>query len=174
MTLAVSSLTGTPGVGPWSGGLAMTFTNFSTAGESLSGDVAFNLSTSNGIDITDTMSGSSLTYTNSANKVSTIRGYNFTIGYNKNTNAYTVNVSGTTSRSDLGGYVSFSTSSPILGNFNNTPDNPTSGTLLVSGINNSKLRLTALSNTNVQLEVDNGSGTFGTPSTTTWATISAL
>lgn len=175
MTLVLSSKTGTPGVGAWSGNLTMTFSNLTMSGEHLTGDVIINLSTSNSSNINATLSGSSLSVTNSIGKVTILSGYNLTVAYDKTTNAYTIGASGTVNRSDLGGTVSFNTSLTLAGSFNNIPDNPVSGVLLVTGANNSKLRLTAVDNNFVELAVDaNGDGTYETTSTTTWAAIDAL
>jgi len=174
-TVVLNSVTGTPGTGAWSGSITMTFSNMTLSGTSVSGDMTFKLSSTNSSDIGGVLSGSSISVTNATGKVDTLSGYNFTLGYNKSTTAYTLDATGTVSRSDLGGTVSFSTPSTLAGKFSNRPDNPVSGVFLVTGANNSKLRMTAIDNSYVKLEVDaNGDGTYEFATTKTWAEISAL
>ncbi|MBI3903996.1 MAG: hypothetical protein HY306_13810 [Nitrosomonadales bacterium] len=174
-SLVLSSATGTPGIGAWSASLTMTFSNFASSGESITGDMTFSISTNNSSDMNEVLSGSSFSVTNSTGKVATLSGYNYDMAYNQSTLAYTFNATGTVSRSDLGGAVSFNTPSPLVGNFSNNPDNPVSGVFLVTGANNSKLRMTAIDNISVQLEVDaDGNGTYETSTTKTWAGIAAL
>lgn len=175
MTLLLSSAAGTPGTGAWNATMTMTFSDFTVSAEHLTGDISMQLSANGSSDISATISGSSLGFTNSAGKVSTMTGYSFSMAYNDITKAYTSGGSGTLTRSDLGGAVSFNTSSVFAGNFANNPDNPMSGTLYIGGANNSKLRLTAIDNIYVELAVDaNGDGAYETTATTTWAAISDL
>ncbi len=175
LTLAISALSGTPGVGAWSTAMTMTFSNLTVDGETLAGDTAISLSTSDSVSVNATLTGSSLSYTKTTGTSETISGYNFSVAYNNSSNAYTVSGTGTTGNSSLGGTVTFNTTSAFAGNFNNNPDNPISGVLVATGANNSKVRLTALSNLNVQIEVDaNGDGTYESSSTTTWAALDAI
>lgn len=152
----------------------MTFANFTMAAEQITGDITISLVSSNGSDISAALSGSSLSYTDLTG-ITILSGYSITVTYSNITNNYTIAATGTVSDAALNGTMSFSSSTVLAGNFNNNPDNPTSGVLLVTGANNSKLRVTALDNTNVQLAVDaDGDGTYETTSTTTWAAITAL
>lgn len=66
--------------------------------------------------------------------------------------------------------ISFSTPTPFNTRFQDTY--PSSGTMLIAGANNSKIRLTALSKTQVKQELDaNGDGTYENNSTVAWNTL---
>jgi len=159
-----------------SGALTMTFADFNVSGEHVSGDITVALSTDDSSNISATLSGSSLSLTNSTGKASKITGYTLAMTYNNVTNAYALSASADTlTRSDFDGSVSFSTPTAFSGNFANSPENPTSGILVVTGANGSKVKLTAIDNTVVELAVDaNGDGTYESTSNMTWDAIDAL
>lgn len=85
---------------------------------------------------------------------------------NENTGAYTFDMEGTVSDSDLGGFVTMQTTTPFTGV---EPNDPGSGVLVVTGADNSTLTLVALDSVNVELRVDeDGDGTPEEIIPTTW------
>ncbi len=66
--------------------------------------------------------------------------------------------------------ISFATNTPFV--TRNTNYYPSSGVLLISGANDSKVRLTALSSTQASVELDaNGDGTYEGNTTVNWNTL---
>jgi hypothetical protein len=66
--------------------------------------------------------------------------------------------------------ISFSTTTPLVSRA--TDQYPSSGVLEITGGGNSRLRMTALSNTQVKQELDaNGDGTYEGSSTVNWDTL---
>lgn len=82
----------------------------------------------------------------------------------------TVTLNGSFSASAIGGRVIVSTVAPVvtLG----TDAHPTSGQVVVTGASGTHLRVTALSNTQAELELDaNGDGAYETNAVVTWANL---
>jgi hypothetical protein len=103
---------------------------------------------------------------------------NFTIIFTEDasTPLYTMNVDGTLDSQALGGHVTLHTTAPFV-SANIDGNNPDSGSMLITGANNSSVKVTALGGDNVQLDVDaDGDGMVdpdGT-SSTKWTTLEAL
>lgn len=84
--------------------------------------------------------------------------------------AATVTINGSFSATSIGGRVTVSTLQPIRQLA--TDPFPSSGQVLVTGANNSRLRITVISNTQVRLELDaDGDGTFESNNVVTWSSI---
>lgn len=170
------------------GTMIMSNINFNAAGSIVSFDATFNLSfTSSGGSATatgdmhqatdpttndTTISGSSLTFTDSVYGNEAMQNYSITTDINGNTTAMTF----TYASSALGGTATFNLVTRFMYNLGSMFPNTGSG--MVTGGNSTKLKVTVLGDENaagnqVQLELstDNGA-TYGAPAYVTWASIS--
>jgi hypothetical protein len=181
-SLTYSSVNGTYGTAPYSTGLAISFKGFAITTPQLTlsktGSLSLSADVVNTNSITQTLSAPSLTvsitYAGGAAQTNTLSSYqasstksaDTTYGYLR---SYTV--SGTVTSSVLSSLpVTFSTSTPVV--TRGTDAYPASGVFLVTGANNAKLKLTAVSNSQVLQELDaNGDGTFESSSTVFWNTL---
>ena len=107
-------------------------------------------------------------------------GYTDTLGFDAGTafmtsldnasESATLSVNGGFSSHLLGGHVAITTSTPLFQA--NTDDYPSSGVVLVTGASGSKLLLTVISSSQVQLQLDaNGDGSYESTSTVAWSTL---
>ena len=89
-------------------------------------------------------------------------------GYNSKT-TYTIN-GGVTSSAFGSQTIAFATTTPLV--VYGTQVYPAEGSMTITGASNTRLRLTALSNTQVQEELDaNGDGTYESTTTVAWNTL---
>jgi len=177
----VGNVSGTFGSTNYSAALTLAFVNFSVASAqySVTANGTLSLSTTaSGVNSLDqTLSTPSLamsaTFAGVPQTISlssysaTVRRrpdptYTFTTSYS---------LSGSLTSSSLSSQtVAFSTPSPIISRYFDLY--PSTGVLLITGANSSKLRLTALSNTQVSQELDsNGDGTYESIKTVNWNTL---
>lgn len=95
----------------------------------------------------------------------TLSGYVFVASRNQATGAFAVSVTGTLSSSEIGGAVTFDTLVPLTG----VGDVPSAGEVLITGAGNASVLVRILSETAVELHVDeNGDGTVDAVITTAW------
>jgi hypothetical protein len=96
-----------------------------------------------------------------------LSGYTAEFTSNDNTGAYTFQVSGSVSSSEIGGSVTFETITPFSGV---DPDDPEAGELRITGAGGSTLAVVALNRTEVELQLDEtGDGVPEEVIATTWA-----
>lgn len=171
-------LTGTPGVTTaWSIAADFSFNNVSvqqgsTAGR-LDGDMAFRLSTSDSITDSGSVSGSSLTVVQNG-RTATLSGYRINYTEDTNTAAYTLSIDGNVYDSKLGGTVQVTTTQAFSGT-DITAGTPDTGSLTITGANNTSVMLTAQGGGNVQLQIDsNGDGQVDSVVNTTYNQLSSL
>lgn len=181
LTLAITSLTGTFGTAPYSAGMSMSFGGFTVAtaqySATMNGSLSLSVADNGTNSSTETLSAPSLTVsatyagvtrtrTLSSYSASNTKSPDATYGYLR---SYTA--SGTVTSSALSSQaVTFSTPTTIVRRGGD--DYPYTGVFLVTGANQTKLKLTALSNSQVLEELDaNGDGTFESSSTVAWNTL---
>ena len=181
VTLAVNSLSGVFGSNVYSTNITMVFGNFSVADGLFIGTlggsmgVALNVTgpdsyvanaNSPSLQVTGNYSGVIRTQTLQTFGATATRLPDVTFGY---TTSFTF--SGTLISSDLSSQaVAITTLTPFL--TRGIDVYPTSGVMLVTGAANSKLRLTAISNTQVLEELDaNGDGFFESLTAVNWNTL---
>lgn len=182
MSVSFSSITGTYGIAPYSMGVTLSFSGFTLATTQYSAGMTGSLSLSANVvsanSITQTLSAPSLTmsfsFAGGAVQTSTLSSYqasstkspDATYGYVRSST-----VSGTITSSVLSSQsVVFSTPTALV--TRGTDGYPSTGVLLISGASNTKLKLTAQSNTRVLQELDaNGDGNFESSSTVFWNTL---
>ena len=150
--------------------MSLDITNFqvTTAEDVLTtnGDTTVRLNTLNTPAVLASVSGLSLT-ADSNTQSRTLTNYltEQTLDAGQTPSPYTMDSSGTLNSSELGGVVDYATE-VIFQGFDN--DYPSSGELLVSG-DNSSVRLTAIDNVNVQVDIDNnGDDVIDETIVTTW------
>lgn len=173
------TITGDPQIAgtAWNATATFTFTNLSitdaTGTNAVDGDFTFSGSTADGITTTGTLSGTSLAVKQSSGPTLTLQNYSITGIVNSNTTVVSVYGSGRVTDSSLNGYIDFqiSASTPLVAS---GALDPSSGAMTITGANNSSIKLTVISSTSVQLQVDeNGDGTAETTVTKSWSEISA-
>lgn len=178
----INTLTGTYGTLPYSVSVTMTFGNFSLTAPSftasLNGDitVAGSKSGTNAFTLTvssTSMSGSA-TY-GSLTRTRTLSNYSATetrVPDATYTYLSTVTIQGTLTSSGFNGTRSVTFSTPTAIVRRGTDTYAYTGVLLIQGAQNSALRLTALSNTQVQEDLDsNGDGVYESTSVVNWNTL---
>lgn len=165
----------------YSMGMTLTFGNFTVTGTqvaaSANGSLSVNLTHTGTYAWTETVSTPSLTVSGSfmgATRTRTLSNYSATATRTPNaTSTYTTSYSfsGAVQSSALGNQTFlFATGTPFVKN--GSEYYPSSGNMVITGANNSKLRLTGISNTQATLELDaSGSGTYGAPVTVNWSDI---
>lgn len=165
----------------FSAGLTMIFSNFSVAKSQFSANVNGNLTFSivaSGLNATSaTVSTPSLAVSGTyggTTRTRSLANYSATFARTPSptytyVTSYTLN--GFLTSSSLSSQaISFATPTPIVTRY--TDYYPSSGVLLITGGNNSKIRVTAMSNTQVTQELDaNGDGTYESNSTVSWNTL---
>jgi hypothetical protein len=173
LSMSIGALSGDPSAFPFDLTVAVTLNNLTVieAGETMtgSGDISLALSSSDGVTLATTLSGNSLAISGLGSS-GALRNYAITSTLNQGTLDYTLASSGTLESADLAGSVVFSTPAIFQGIGSGFPY---TGAYLITG-QNSSVRLTALDDVNVVLEVDdNGDGTVDTTVNTTWVAISS-
>ncbi len=176
--IVVNSHVGTFGTLPYGLNATLTFGNFTVASAQISaninGDLTLAVNVTGANASTESYSTPSLTLagnyageTRSRNltnySATVVRAPNATYGY-----LTSISSSGTLTSSALSSQsISFATSSPFVSR--GSDYYPATGILVVSGANNSKLKLTALSNTQVRQELDaNGDGIYESSTVVNW------
>jgi hypothetical protein len=176
------SLSGTYGTPPYTMGVTMTFGSFgvnsATYSASILGSITVTGSKSGANAFTQSISTTSLSTNATYGSVTRSRALtNFSASETRSADAtYTYlsnfNLAGTLTSSGFTGTqaVSFSTPTTIVRR--GTDIYPYTGVLLISGANKSALRLTAISNSQVQEDLDaNGDGTYENSTTVNWNTL---
>ncbi|MCO6411810.1 MAG: hypothetical protein J5I92_03615 [Thiogranum sp.] len=157
-------------VAPYSVQATFSFNNLSVSesGETatVAGSITINLGSTDGVTLTSQLSGSSVLLTAGADSAR-ISNFNFSASENLNTGAWTISVDATIDSNIQGGRTVLVTITPFEGfDF----DDPYTGEALITGANNSSVRIIVLDAVNVRLEVDeDGDGTAETTIDTTWA-----
>lgn len=140
-----------------------------TAGQdvtSLVGDAELDLDTTMPPVTRSSVSGASLTVSENTDTVTLTQfRSDFTYDDGVAPQAYTVAASGTLSSTLFAGSVDYSTPVPFMGF---AGQHPFAGELLVTGAGGASVRLTALDNVNVRLQVDPGDGSGVITEDTTW------
>jgi hypothetical protein len=172
LSMSIGTLLGDPAAFPFDLTVGVTLNNLTVieAGETMtgSGDISLALSSSDGVTLTTTLSGNALAI-NGLGSSGALKNYAITSTLNQGTLDYTLTGSGILESTDLDGSVVFSTPTSFQGIGSNFPY---AGSYLITG-QNSSVRLTALDDVNVVLEIDdNGDGTVDGTLNTTWAAIS--
>lgn len=177
----ITSLNGTYASSSYSAGLTMTFNNFAVSSSqvtaSINGSLSYGLSVTGANARTASVSTPSLTVSATYGGVArsrTLTNYVATLARTADpTSVYvtTYNVNGFLTSSSLSSQaIAFNTTTPIVTRY--TDSYPSSGVLVITGASNSKIRITALSNTLVREELDaNGDGTFESSTTAAWNTL---
>jgi hypothetical protein len=174
----INNLSGTFNSSNYSAGITMSFTSFSVSASQYSASLNGSLSlsaTATGVNssratVTTPSLSIAATYAG-ATRTRSLANYSAT--YTRSPNAtYTYLTSyefnGYMTSSALSSQaIAFATTTPIVTRY--TDSYPSSGVLVISGANNTKVRLTALSNTQVSEELDaNGDGAYETSTVVAW------
>jgi hypothetical protein len=178
---AITNLSGDFGSTNYSAAMTIAFNNFAVATSQLSANVngamTFSTNVSGANASTTTVSSPSLavsgTYAGVA-RTRTLTNYSASVQrrpdptYNYVTS---YSLSGFLTSSSISNQtIAFSTPTPLV--TRSTSYYPSSGVMLITGTNSSKLRVTALSNTQVIEELDaNGDGTYESTKTVSWNTL---
>lgn len=182
LSFTLNTLSGTYGTAPYAVGITMSFGNFSGTSSAysmaLNGEYSVSVSTTGVNAFTQTISASSLSASATYAGVSrsrTLSGYSATVTrVADNTYGYitSFSTSGTLASSGFSGTRSVSFSTPTTFQRLGSASFPYVGVMLITGANNSGLKMTTLSNTQVQLELDaNGDSIFETSSIVNWNTL---
>jgi len=170
LSLTVQAFTGDLVTPPYSVTVLGSFTNLSLteAGETLSlnGNVTLAESTQDGVVFTTTLSGSSVTFSDSTGDAGTLTGFVVNGTDDFNTLAYSADSSGTLATVDLGGSVQYRTTTPFQGI---GADYPSTGVMVVTGAANSSETITAVNSIDLTIGVDaDGDGVIDQTVNTTW------
>jgi hypothetical protein len=156
----------------WTVGATFSFKSISIADisgtETVNGGFSYSGNTSDGINISASLSGTSLSVAESGGPTISLSNFHLTGTVNENTSAYLLYGSGRVTDSALNGYVNFDISSatPLQGIGDQDPD---SGSMTVTGADNSSVKVTAIDSSSAQLQVDaDGDGTAEYTVTKTW------
>lgn len=155
---------------PYQLGVDITFIDFNVINglESYYADGGMAMDIHLGVDNIQTLlaSGDFITVKEGASSQIRLFDYEVSEVVDLNTNSYIQEQSATLDSSLLGGSVSYTTPVPFEGVLGQYPD---TGTLLMTGGNNSSARLEVINNVDVQIFVDeDGDGTFDTPTSVAW------
>ena len=171
LTITIQAFTGDLFVPPYSLTASFALSNLSLtqAGETLTlnGTATLTESTQNDFFFTSTLSGASLSFTESTGDAGTLTNFISDGTDDFNTLEYTVDSSGTLATLDLTGSVQYATTATFRGIGDNYPFE---GVLVVTGANNSTETVTALVDSiNITIDVDeNGDGIIDQTINTTW------
>ena len=180
MTIAITQVTGDLDNPPFTLGISVTFNLTITEGMdsfTVTGGFNFTLSDDGAGGIGIVMSGTnfSISGTEDGDPFSeSLTNFRYELTFDENTGDYTVDFSGTVSSGELGGAVTFETTTPFQGTTSTEffLENPTSGVLEVTGAGGSKAILTVTGLNTVRIDIDeDGDGTFETTINTTWDAI---
>jgi len=173
--IAITALSGTFGSVGASAGFTATFSNLTVsntgASASLNGDMSINASstgTTGNATTTATISGNSLTLTDSVHGSIRMTSYNETYTYNNLSTTYTLSVNMNLAGTVMNGSVNIATNNIFIGT---GTGNPTAGVMTITGANGSYVTMTANSTgTDVTLNGSNGTTPFG-PTTVAWTAL---
>lgn len=162
--------------GPFSYVLDVNFNAFtmSAGGATIvvNGGFTASLSTQDGVAFTSVVSGDSISAFAQGGGVAfsgTLSNFRVERQYNESTLDYLVDVQATVASSEIGGIATYETTTAFTGTDPNEPD---AGSLLVTGANGGTLTVTALSSTQVQLDLDfDGDTVIDWSIVTTWDSI---
>jgi len=180
MTIRITQITGDLDNPPFALGISVTFNlTITEGGDSFTATGGFNFTLSDdgagGIGIV--MSGTSFSISGMQDGApinQSLSNFRFELTFDESTGDYTVDFSGTISTGDLGGAVTFDTTTPFQGTTSTEflLENPTAGVLEVTGAGGSKAILTVTGLNTVRIEIDeDGDGTFETTINTTWGAL---
>ncbi len=164
----------------YSMGIDMSFSNFTVASGgfsgSVSGDMELSVASTAENAFTDTITATALTVSGTYSGVTRTRTLaNFSATETRAPSGVSFTTrhvfSGTLTSSTLSNQsISFTTPTAFVVNGNQTY--PSTGVMLITGANNGKLRVTAISNTQVTEELDAaGDGTYETSTTVLWSSL---
>ena len=170
VTITIQTFTGDLFVPPYSLTASFSLTNlsFTQAGETLTlnGTATLAESTQDDIFFTSTLSGTSLSFTDSTGDAGTLTNFISEGTDDLNTLEYTLDGSGTVATVGLAGSVQYATTTTFRGSGDNYPFE---GVLVVTGADNSTETVTAVDSINITIEVDeNGDGIIDQRINTTW------
>ena len=136
--------------------------------ETLNGSLSFAESTTDGVALVGSLSGSSIQYI-SGGVTATITGFRLDTTDNTSTGAYTLDISATVSSPAMGGEANIVTDTVFQGVGTN---DPFTGQATITGANNSRVTLIAIDSINVRLQIDeDGDGVTDSTIDTTWAAL---
>ncbi|GEM_PF-1697739 len=171
------TLTGTPSVAGtvWSATATFSFSNLQisglAAGDTVQGAFTYSGGSQDGVTISGSLSGASLSIQRSPGPTLTLSNFSLSATEDASTGAYSFYGSGRVTDSALGGYVDFQipSSTPFAGVGS---ADPSSGSMTVTGANGTRVRLTALGASAVRLDVDtNGDGAYDLTLSESWSDI---
>lgn len=170
LSMTVQSFTGDLSAPPYSATVSAGFTSLSLsgAGESLTlnGAVTLSETTQDGVLFTSTLSGNSVSFTESTGDAGTLTDFVSNGTDDLNTLAYSTDASGTLATVNLGGSVRYTTTTIFQGI---GTDYPSSGVMVITGAANSSETVTAVDSISVTIDVDaDGNGTVDQTINTTW------
>lgn len=152
---------------PFDVDLTFTFGNLSTTDDlgttTIGGGFVLNLATQDGIVLNTEVSGSSLSLaeqSSSGSFTATLTSFLLAIADNQATGAYSIDSNGTVSTTELGGSVTFDTTTPLSGSGDTRPD---AGVMLIEGAGGSTLTLTVLDSSFVEMVLDEDGADGATP-----------
>lgn len=158
-------------VPPYSISITLSFSNLTDVNTAINGDITLAENSTDGINVTSSISGSSLAVSLGVQSVS-ISNFSFAITETLLTETGTFN--GTVNISGYSGGITFETREPFVANiFDNYPH---SGMMIVTGSGNSSVKIRAIDVFNVVLEIDaDGDGITDANGTiqTTWTALDA-
>lgn len=169
-TFTVQAFTGNLVTPPYSVTALISFTNLSgtEAGETLTlnGNMTYVEATPDGVVFTDTLSGESLSFSDSTGDAGKWTSFIVTSTVDFNTLAYAVDSSGALATVQLGGSVQYEITTTFQGV---GADNPSTGVMVVTGAANSSETITVVNSIDVTIEVDaDGNGVTDETINTTW------
>lgn len=169
LSMTVQAFSGDLFVPPYSVTVAFSLTNFALteSGETLTinGDGTLSEGTPDDVFFTTTLSGTSLSFTESTGDAGTLSNFTLTGTDDLNTLEYTLDSSGTLASVDLGGSVQYVTTTTFEGIADNYPF---IGVMVVTG-DNSTETITVVDSINLTIEIDeNGDGIVDQTIPTTW------
>jgi hypothetical protein len=181
LSFAINSVSGNFGSNSYGAGMTMTFSNFTVSSAqfaaSANGSLTLSINVTGvnifsagvstpSLTVSGTYSGVTRTRTLADYSATMTQAPDVTYGYVTSTT-----VSGSLTSSALSSQrIAFATPTPFV--TRSTDSYPSTGVLVISGASNTKLKLTALSNTQVLQELDaNGDGTYESNTTVNWNTL---